>query len=92
MPTVSGERIDLRRTVTVRAAELTDVAAVGLLLADPLRSAAVHGRFQNRRLTDVAHAVLADPASIAGLARHQPQPPHQRRSTLGVTCPPNPEA
>ena len=33
----------------------------------------------NRKLTDVAHAVLADPASVPDLARQLLQPPHQRR-------------
>jgi len=38
-----------------------------------------YARDHNRKLTDVAHAVLADPASVAALAHHQPPPPHQRR-------------
>jgi GAF domain-containing protein len=38
-----------------------------------------YARNHNRKLTDVAHALLADPASVPDLARHQPQPPHQRR-------------
>jgi len=38
-----------------------------------------YARNHNRKLVDVAHAVLADPASVPELARHQPEPPHQRR-------------
>ena len=38
-----------------------------------------YARNHNRKLADVARAVLADPAGIAGPARHPPQPPHQPR-------------
>ena len=37
-----------------------------------------YARNHNRKLVDVAHAVLVDPASVPDLARHQPRPPHQR--------------
>jgi GAF domain-containing protein len=38
-----------------------------------------YARNHNRKLTDVALAVVTDPASIPDLTRRQHQPPHQRR-------------